>query len=298
MATAAIASRTMFDCAVVEEQSCATSAPGLVEGSGWSLKVQACAEVVRILLVWLAFALLGCGYAHGGRGEILALERVRQDGADGELDGERDIVRLRAQDTDIEEDERDYLDDEEIDAAVTRERLQLGVARRTGHCLPWFLLYDVLVCVYLVCDMVTTVVWRAGRPDAVAFGWPDSTIGQRPAESAFDMAKLWSDNVRLHWKFWTAFYFAKNTYACAALPFLLFSIPLLGPALHKAKPTGYDMHGLLCAKLGASDQYKIYLARLAKAEQANSEANGEAKFEANGEREADGKAAWEREQGL
>ena len=39
-------------------------------------------------------------------------------------------------------------------------------------------------------------------------------------------------------------------------------------ALHKAKPTGYDMHGLLCAKLNAGDRKKIFKAREAKAAEA------------------------------
>ena len=42
----------------------------------------------------------------------------------------------------------------------------------------------------------------------------------------------------------------------------------LAQALHKAKPTGYDMHGLLCAKLSAGDRKKIFKARAAKAAEA------------------------------
>ena len=46
-------------------------------------------EILRVVLVWTAFGLLASGYAYGGEEEIHALEYVRLDAADGEIDGIR-----------------------------------------------------------------------------------------------------------------------------------------------------------------------------------------------------------------
>ena len=49
----------------------------------------------------------------------LDLASTSQDAADGSLDGKRDLKKLREQDTDIDAGERDEIDDDEIDAAVS-----------------------------------------------------------------------------------------------------------------------------------------------------------------------------------
>ena len=41
------------------------------------------AEPLRIGVIWFAFGLLACGYAHGGPGQLAALELRRLDAADG-----------------------------------------------------------------------------------------------------------------------------------------------------------------------------------------------------------------------
>ena len=44
------------------------------------------AEPIRIVCIWMAFGLLYFGYAHGGPLQMKALEMVRVDAADGDLD--------------------------------------------------------------------------------------------------------------------------------------------------------------------------------------------------------------------
>ena len=52
-------------------------------------------EVVRIALCWTAWYLLSAGKAYGGEQELVALEEVRLDAADGELDGTHDVSKVR-----------------------------------------------------------------------------------------------------------------------------------------------------------------------------------------------------------
>ena len=49
---------------------------------------------------------------------------------------------------------------------------------------------------------------------------------------------------------YTSFYYVKLLYALFSFPFLVFNLPLWGPALHRANATGYDKEGKLVPKLG------------------------------------------------
>jgi len=51
--------------------------------------------------------------------------------------------------------------------------------------------------------------------------------------------------------FWTLLYYTKCSYALAALPFLIFGLPIVGPIIHGAMPTGYDQTGALVPKLSS-----------------------------------------------
>ena len=65
---------------------------------------------------------MGLGPRGEGQGQSrsrLDLASTSQDAADGSLDGKRDLKKLREQDTDIDAGERDEIDDDEIDAAVS-----------------------------------------------------------------------------------------------------------------------------------------------------------------------------------
>lgn len=49
--------------------------------------------------------------------------------------------------------------------------------------------------------------------------------------------------------FWSAVYNARTFYALLSFPFLVLAVPVLGPALVGAKPTGYDEAGRLVPRL-------------------------------------------------
>ena len=99
---------------------CATGAPGTDADFYYLCMV----EPVRLLVVWLAFTLLASGYAKGGKEEILALEQVRLDAADGQLDGVVAHTQLRRdekdRDTGVKGSELAYFTDAQLDAALAR----------------------------------------------------------------------------------------------------------------------------------------------------------------------------------
>ncbi|KAL1507108.1 hypothetical protein AB1Y20_007964 [Prymnesium parvum] len=225
--SAASASSAMYHCTVVSNGvTCPVEAPG-----NYHMFVYAAVmEPVRIVLVWVAFSLLWFGYAHGGKEEILALENVRQDMADGKLDGVRDLKALREQDTELDRHEAEASAEYEIDAAVQRARKKFSTFRRTGGFLPYFLVYDLLAAAY--------VAW--------CYGLDLLTNGFTPYDP------------NTAWKLWTTIFFAKNQYALMAFPFLIFSMPVIGRALTKTKTTGYDKRGMLCAGLSSGQIKKVF----------------------------------------
>jgi len=157
-------------------------------------------------------------------------ENVRQDMADGKLDGVRDLKALREQDTELDRHEAEASAEYEIDAAVQRARKKFSTFRRTGGFLPYFLVYDLLAAAY--------VAW--------CYGLDLLTNGFTPYDP------------NTAWKFWTTIFFAKNQYALMAFPFLIFSMPVIGRALTKTKTTGYDKRGMLCAGLSSGQIKKVF----------------------------------------
>ncbi|KAL3921968.1 MAG: hypothetical protein SGPRY_004721 [Prymnesium sp.] len=162
-----------------------------------------------------------------------AMCNVRQDMADGVLDGVRDLKELREQDTVLDQHEVHEVEDSAVERAVQQARKSFSASRRTGGFLPYFLVYDLVAATY--------VVWIYG---AILY------------THAFS-----PNDPNAHWKFWTTLYFAKQQYALMAFPFLIFSVPVLGKALTKTKATGYDMRGMLCAKLSSNEIKQVYEAR-------------------------------------
>jgi len=57
---------------------------------------------------------------------------------------------------------------------------------------------------------------------------------------------------RPSWLLWCYAYYAKLTWALLSLPYLVFTVPLLGRALHRARPTGYDKEGQLVPMLSSA----------------------------------------------
>ena len=200
---------------------CETAAPG--QGAGFPFEI-AC-EPLRLVVVWAAFALLWCGHARGGREEIVALETVRIDAADGDLDGTRDIDKLRAAESKGEAMEASHsIDDDEVHAANEEARKKFNVKTGYGGYLGYFMVVD-LFAFSACCGF---------------FGWQIYKNG------------YWVED----WMFFLSLYYLKASYALLSFPFLLFAVPVLDVVLTHAKPTGYDKMGILCPKLSAAQVAK------------------------------------------
>ena len=176
----AYASLKMFECALAD--NCEEAAPGTHTTFPYEIAM----EPVRLVFIWMAFALLSCGYARGGLEEMLALEQVRLDAADGSLDGNRDLPILRRRAT--TELNRESFSDARLQQAVADARQRHGAERRMGGILPYFLLYDV----------------AAALVSCIIIGWQ---MYRQPTDS---------------WIFWTSLYYMKahgassDPGACAA----------------------------------------------------------------------------------
>jgi len=192
--------------------ACATHAPG----SHDSFWIEIAMEPVRIILIWVAFLLLRSGYAKGGKEELLALEQVRIDAADGSLDGARDVKKLRRK-SNVTHQASNDIDDDEFLAATERARLEMGAQTKTGGYLPVFLLWDVFAAFFSVASM-SLFIHTSGYTSEM-------------------------------WMFWTSIYYMKAIYALLSFPFLIFGLPGWKTILTHAKMTGYDMSGHLCPKL-------------------------------------------------
>ena len=211
---------------------CATGAPGTDADFYYLCMV----EPVRLIVVWLAFALLACGYAKGGKEEILALEQVRLDAADGTLDGIVDHAQLRRDEKDrdrgVKGSDLECFTDKQLDEALAKARSRIGARSCVGGVLPYFLAYDLLSALYCVYTYGSIIQTNGFAPDGL-FGTKT-------------------------WQFWVTCFFMQQQYALLAAPFLVFSLPLIGQGLHEAKFTGYDMRGKLCASLGRASVIHLY----------------------------------------
>jgi len=179
--------------------------------------------VLRIAILYRTFLLLRRG-AYGGKNEIRALEEIRIDAADGVLDGMHDAKLLRRQGTikghrySLDFDASDGL---KIKSATQEARERLGVTKdATGGFMTSFMWYD-------LCALSATLVAYSVALASFGFGpWMDSS-----------------------WMFWSTLYFAKVTYGLLSFPFIVFTVPILGQALHHAQRTAYDQSGTLVPKL-------------------------------------------------
>lgn len=125
---------------------------------------------------------------------------------------------------------------EAIDAhrAEIEKREGVSLVRRGGR-LQLFMLYDLIVLVIVLAIFHAAVHLRVGA-GVEALAWP--------ADGSLSV-----DDERRRRLVWSMLYFANFVYSLAALPFALFEVPLLGPALHGAAKTGYDASGTLAPQL-------------------------------------------------
>ena len=189
-------------------------------------------EPIRIVILWLAFALSRVRATRAAAVAHFALEAVRIDAADGQLDGVRDLELLRK------------LSLEEGRVCTRRGRWPHSTRSRAPTACSG---------------------GRAAR--AILFTVRCAVGGALRALLGFAM--WWNELTTDDWAFWTSLYFTKGAYAMLSAPFLLFFGPLSQFLTH-ARPTGYDKAGLLCPSLSAREcgsKYQLDQSRKKKKEE-------------------------------
>ena len=195
-------------------------------------------EPIRIGFVYIAFLMLVCGYAFGGKEEVLALEHVRIDAADGSLDGHTHTKKLK-KNVHLRADQG--VDDDEYLEATASARALYGAVPRMGGVLKYFMLYD-LVCLVTVVGFFMFLSHHQGYRDCEG----EEAEAEAEAAAAGTVLRIAGCN---SFMFKVTLYYMKVVYALLSAPFLLFMIPIVGPALSEARITGYDRAGHVCPKL-------------------------------------------------
>ena len=195
-------------------------------------------EPIRIGFVYIAFLMLVCGYAFGGKEEVLALEHVRIDAADGSLDGHTHTKKLK-KNVHLRADQG--VDDDEYLEATASARALYGAVPRMGGVLKYFMLYD-LVCLVTVVGFFMFLSHHQGYRDCEG----EAAEEEAEAAAAGTVLRIAGCN---SFMFKVTLYYMKVVYALLSAPFLLFMIPIVGPALSEARITGYDRAGHVCPKL-------------------------------------------------
>jgi len=184
-------------------------------------------EPLRIGVLWLAYGLLACGYAHGGAAQRAALEIRRLDVADGALDG---VVRGCGSNGRAASSTANGggISRSQMRSAHQAALNALGAAAssvRSGGALPYFMLYD--VCVTLLIALVLCgVIVNGGL-----------------------LSRLDANGQPSLWLFWENVALAREMQALLSFPFVIFLTPMTLQLLTHVQPTGYDKSGLLCQAL-------------------------------------------------
>ena len=229
---------------VAVDASCFTHAPGQSMPS-YTFTL----ELVRIILILAAGTLLGGGAAFGGREEILALQHVREQVGNGELDDKIDdksdhtslgVFESNSRSPDyqrLKKASKRFTQRRHVRQALAAARIRYGARLGKGGYVPYFMLYyDLPLLLILGTLLAVHVIW----------------LHMHDAPS---------------WLIWTSCFFYKLLWALASWPYVAFIVPVLGEALHQAKPTGYDQSGNLVPQLGsAMIKKKVHLDAQRKAE--------------------------------
>ena len=215
------------------------------------------AEPLRIGVVWLAFGLLACGHAHGGRAQLKALELRRIDAADGMLDGAMaaSLSRRNKRRASVAADAANPTATEMATAHRAALRA-LGATQssvRSGGLLPYFMAYDVVATLACLVVFGSIAAYR--------------NLASRHNERGQP------------WLFWETVALAREVQALLSFPFLVFLLPSALPLLTHVQPTGYDKKGLLCQALTRT---QIRLMRREKRARLNRHRNGASGGGSNG----------------
>lgn len=211
----------MGHCLVLEHEGASNACLERSPGHDYEFAFKICLEPVRLLLIYSACALLFCGCAKGGREEISALENCRLDAADGSHDGavDREYLRLLRNQ---EETKYEDVSLRDMHKVLEAHRIESEAQASDGGHLKLFMIYDLMALLATLAVGVVLV--------------PLATNTFLKTSDTF---------------FWTMLYYTKCSYALAALPFLFFGLPIVGPIIHGSMPTGYDQTGALVPKLSS-----------------------------------------------
>ena len=166
--------------------------------------------------------MLVCGYAFGGKEEVLALEHVRIDAADGSLDGHTHTKKLK-KNVHLRADQG--VDDDEYHEATASARALYGAVPRMGGVLKYFMLYD-LVCLVTVVGFFMFLSHHQGYRDCegeAAEEEAEECFASRPPAPCFGSMPL-RDRRSASFMFKVTLYYMKVVYALLSAPFLLFMI--------------------------------------------------------------------------
>ena len=121
------------------------------------------AEPIRIVCIWMAFGLLYFGYAHGGPLQMRALEMVRVDAADGDLDasdhkkqarvdkkGAKALRGGEGREHDEVEVRFTHAEEERAHRAAIKAIDPKRESVRHGHMLKYIMFYDILMTIAIM----------------------------------------------------------------------------------------------------------------------------------------------------
>lgn len=182
------------------------------------------AEIVRILLIAIAYYLLASGYAVGGKEAVYALEEARLDAADGDIDGQVDVSDLVG--VSFVPMSR-FVGDQEYHEKVAAYRVKHRARVHRGGALTTFLLCDMAVLALLVC------LWLYYHVHFYGVVLSDPIL-------------------------WSSLYNLKLLYGFCSFPYMIFEVPVLSNVLMKTTPTAYNQRGRLVPKLTKSEVQVIF----------------------------------------
>ena len=228
-------------------EACQQNAPGQYAGYDYYIVM----ELVRVVFLYLAFFYLARGYAFGGKEELLALEHVRVDAADGSLDGTQDRSALKENlhlhaDQDIDDDE--YL------VAIKSARELYDAKPKYGGSIRFFMLWDFLTIVAIVGVHALKLLSLDEYVRAEYSTCTSACEGEHHAQTsglATCIEACGASSVTETFMFHATLSYIKTFYALFSWPFLIFMVPVVGGAFAEARPTAYDKSGMLCPNLSS-----------------------------------------------
>jgi hypothetical protein len=144
------------------------------------------------------------------------------------------------------------------------KRAEWGAERRIGGVLPYFMIYDLLALLVSVggWGLLYALPRSCGASlgsvgEAAGTAQTATAVAASGIRGAFDLSQC----RRLDTSsplFWSSLYNLKICYGLLMFPFLVFELPLIGPALTRTRHTAYDQAGMLVIRLSKGDVATLY----------------------------------------